>query len=487
MSDGHTRPIEGGGRAARPFRQRLTLTLGTALGVALLLLGVLVLLGAWALMNYNARLHLGGEVGNIAAHLVHDGEIELDRTPWDEPHHRFTEPHVDPHFVQVFDAKGRPLRSSANVTRLGDDFPARRLPITDDDLSIGPLRTFEAGGTRLYHLTTPLTDRRGQRLGYLQLSRYEPGVGSMMRRLGLGLGVGYVVALTILLGLLWTVGSRVVRPLEAMTASARQLSPERLDQRVPIPPDADRETTELGLALNDALDRLERAFDEVQRFTTDAAHELQTPLTVLLGHIQVALRRERTPESYRETLHVLHDEADDLIRTVRGLLSLARLEGPPRPLEETDLGQIAREEAEAARPRAEAKGLTLTIDAPVESPVMGDPALLRDAVRNLLDNAVKYTDAGEVRLLVQCRDGQVAITVEDTGPGIDPAHLPHIMGRFWRADTVQHLPGSGLGLSLVERVAAHHGGQFRVDSDPGIGTSAVLSLPRKVDDHSVVS
>ena len=478
MNDRPTRPMERGGRAARPFRQRLTLTLGLAIGVALLLLDVMVLFGAWAMMNYNARLHLGGEVSNIATHLVYEGELDLSRTPWDEPHHRFTEPHIDPHFVQVFDVKGRPLRSSANVTRLGEDFPARRLPVTDDDLAIGPLRKFDAGGTRLYHLTTPLTDRRGQRLGYLQLSRYEPGIGRMIRRLGLGLGVGYVAVLTALLGLLWTVGSRVIRPLEAMTSSARQLSPERLDQRVPIPGDADRETTELGLALNDALDRLEGAFDEVRRFTTDAAHELQTPLTVLLGHIEVALRRERTPESYRETLHVLHCEADDLIRTVRGLLSLARVEGTPRPLEATDLGQIAREEAEAARPRAEAKGLTLTIDTPAASHVMGDPALLRDAVRNLLDNAVKYTDAGDVRIRVQSQDGHVLITVEDTGIGIDPAHLPHIMGRFWRADTVQHLPGSGLGLSLVERVAAYHGGLFRVDSHPGMGTSAVLSLPK---------
>ena len=464
-------------RDAPSFRRRLTLTLGLALGFALLLLGVSVLLGAWALMNYNARVHLGGEVSNIAAHLVYEGEIELDRTPWGEPHHRFTEPHIDPHFVQVFDAEGRPLRSSANVARLGGDFPARRLPVTDGDLAIGPLRTFEAGGTRLYHLTTPLADRRGRRLGYLQLSRYEPGVGAMIRRLGLGLGVGYVAALAALLGLLWTVGSRVVRPLEAMTASARRLSPERLDQRVPIPAGSDRETAELGLALNDALDRLERAFDEVRRFTADAAHELQTPLTVLLGHIEVALRRERTPEAYRETLHVLHGEADDLIRTVRGLLSLARLEVAPRAPEEVDLGLIAREETEALRPRAEAKGLPVALDAPADGRVMGDPVLLRDAVRNLLDNAVKYTEAGGIRVGVHRHDGEVTLTVEDTGVGIAPEHLDRVTSRFWRAADVQHLPGSGLGLSLVEQVATYHGGRFRVISTLGAGTRAALSLP----------
>lgn len=477
MTDGSAESGVVRSRAARPFRRRLTLTFGLALGAALLLLSALVLLGAWALMNYNARVHLGGEVSNIAAHLVHEGRVRLDRTPWDEPHHRFTERHVDPHFVQVFDAEGRPLRSSANVTRLGEDFPARRLPVTDEDLAIGPLRTFEAGGTRLYHLTTPLTNRQGRRLGYLQLSRYEPGVGTMLRRLALGLGVGYVTALAALLALLWVVGGRIVRPLEAMTASARSLAPERLSQRVPVPPDADRETAELGRALNDALGRLERAFDEVRRFTADAAHELQTPLTVLQGHVEVALRRERSPEVYRETLHVLKDEIEALVRTVRGLLTLARTEGTPLPPERVALDQIAREEAEAARPRAEAKGLALTAQTNGAADIEGYPALLREAVRNLLDNAVKYTEEGEVRVIVQRVDEGVSLAVEDTGIGIAPEHLPLVTGRFWRSDGVQHLPGSGLGLSLVEQVAAHHGGRLDIRSTPGGGTRAEVVLP----------
>lgn len=462
---------------ASSFRRRLTLTLGSALALALAAFGGLVLLGAWAFMTYSARAHLTSEVGNIAAHVVHAGRLDLDAPPWDEPHHRFTEPHIDPHFVQVFDAEGRPLRSSANVARLGDGFPARLLPVTGTAAGLEPLRTFEAGGVRFYHLTTPLTAPRGRVLGYLQVSRYEPKIGAMLGRLGFGLAVGYVVALAGLVALLWTVGGRVVRPLEAMTASARALSPERLSQRVPVPPDADRETAELGRALNDALGRLERAFGEVRRFTADAAHELQTPLTVLLGHVDVALRRERSPEAYRETLHVLRDEAEEMVRTVRGLLTLARLEGAAHPPEPVDVGRIARDEADAARSRAEAKGLTLTVAADAPTGVTGHPALLREAVRNLLDNAVKYTDRGEVRVRVTRRDGHVALVVEDTGVGIAPEHLPHVTGRFWRADGVQHLPGSGLGLSLVEQVAAHHGGALHVRSEPGIGTHAELVLP----------
>lgn len=462
---------------APSFRRRLTLTLGLGLGVALALFGGLVLLGAWAFMTYGARAHLASEVNNIAAQVVHAGRLDLDAPPWDEPHHRFTEAHIDPHFVQVFDAEGRPLRSSANVARLGADFPARLLAVTGIDPGVEPLRTFETGGTRFYHLTTPLATRRGRVLGYLQVARYAPPIPAMLGRLGLGLAVGYVVALAGLVALLWAVGGHIVRPLEAMTASARQLSPERLDQRVPIPANADRETAELGRALNDALGRLESSFDEVRRFTADAAHELQTPLTVLTGHIEVALRRERSPDAYRETLSLLRDEADEMVRMVRGLLSLARLEGSSHTAERVNLSRIAQEEAEAVRPRAEAKGLALAIETESDANVIGYPALLRDAVRNLLDNAVKYTDTGEVRLHVRRDDDSIVLSVEDTGSGIVADHLPHVTRRFWRADAVQHLPGSGLGLALVEQVAAHHDGRFRIDSELGAGTQAEVRLP----------
>ena len=464
-------------RPRRPFRLRLTKSLGWALGTSFFLLGVLFLIGAWGFMNYGALTHLSSELNNYATILVIADTLDLEAPPWEEPHHLLTTPRIDPHFIQIFDNNDQPLRSSTNVAHFDGAFPAQRLPVTDDDLRIRPLRTFSVNDHRLYHLTTSLKTSEGATLGYLQIARYEPGIGTMLGRLSLGIIVGYAFLLTALLVLLWSVGGRVIRPLQAITSRAQNLSPKRLDERVAIPDNADCETAQLGSAINDALSRMQGAFEEVGQFTADAAHELQTPLTVILGHIEVGLRHEREPAAYQETLRVLQRETEELIHTVHGLLSLARLEGSPELRQPVALNFIVREEVEAAQRQVEEKDLTLTIEAEANARVLGHPALIREAVRNLIDNAVKYTNAGSISVSVGTQGKQIELVVDDTGIGIASENISRATARFWRADNVQHLPGSGLGLSLVEHVAAHYGGRFSIRSTPGVGTRTELLLP----------
>ena len=244
-----------------------------------------------------------------------------------------------------------------------------------------------------------------------------------------------------------------------------------------MPPRADGETAALADALNGALARLDDAFSETQRFTANAAHELQTPLTVLRGTVDVALRRDRAPEAYRATLAVLRDEVDGMVRTVRGLLALARLDGGDAlATEPVDLAAIAEAEAEAVRPLADARGLALDVEAR-PAVARAHPDLVRDVVRNLLDNAVKYTPRGGVTVRVSQDGGRVRLVVSDTGPGIAPAHRARVTDRFWRADDVQHLPGSGLGLALVARITARLGGELAVGESASGGTRVEVVLP----------
>jgi signal transduction histidine kinase len=461
-----------------PFRRRLLVALGLALGLALAALGTLVWLGAYASLTFRARALVEAEAREVASHVVRpDGRLDVDAYPWGQPHHRFLEPHIDPYFLRIFDVGGRVLRASENVALLGGPLPAPRP--ADDGGPLRPLHTFAVGPRRLYAVAHPLLGPDGTPVGMVQVARYDPSLDRQLFRIGLGLGTGFLLVWAALLGLVWAVAGRAVRPLEAITASARALSPEHLEGRVPVPPGADRETAELAEALNAALGRIEEAFREVRRFTADAAHELQTPLTVLLGHVDVALRRERDPAAYRDTLRLLRDEVERLAQTVRGLLTLARLDQSREalPVEPVDLRRLVEGEVEAMRPAAEARGLALRYAAYAPGTVMGHAPLLREVARNLLDNAVKYTEAGEVAVRVEEAGGEARLVVADTGPGIAAEDLPNVTARFHRARAAQHVPGSGLGLALVEQVVRHHGGRLDIASAPGRGTTITVVLP----------
>ena len=217
------------------------------------------------------------------------------------------------------------------------------------------------------------------------------------------------------------------------------------------------------------------------RFTANAAHELQTPLTVLRGHVDVALRRPRTAEAYRQTLALLGREIDTLSRMVRSLLVLARLDRDARhlPAGPVDLAALVRTEMSPYAAQAKAQGLDVHQDLPAEAWVCGQPDLLREVVVNLLDNAIKYTHQGQLAVAVTDAPAEVVLAIRDTGIGMEAAEAAHATDRFFRAASASRLdvPGSGLGLALVSQIVARHGGHLRIDSAPGRGTCVQVILP----------
>src|SRR5690606_4796378 len=211
-----------------PFRRRLLVALRLALGLALAALGMAAWLGAYASLTFRARAVVEAEAHEVASHVVlPDGHIDVDAYPWGQPHHRFLDPHIDPYFLRIFDGEGRLLRASENVALLGAPLPAPQ--VTDGGGLLRPLDTFRVGPRRLYAVTHPLVGPDGAPLGTVQVARYDPHLGPQLFRIGLGLGTGFLLVWAALLGLVWAVGGRVVRPLEAITTRARALSPEHLE------------------------------------------------------------------------------------------------------------------------------------------------------------------------------------------------------------------------------------------------------------------
>jgi heavy metal sensor kinase len=275
----------------------------------------------------------------------------------------------------------------------------------------------------------------------------------------------------------WLV-TRAIRPVEDISATAAKIATGDLSQRIGAT-DAESELGQLTTVLNSTFARLETSFAQQARFTADAAHELRTPVTVLLTQTQSALAHERPAEEYRETVEACQRAAQRMRRLIESLLELARLDAGQEPLrrEECDLARIAPDGLELIRPLASARGIHIHTDL---SPAVchGDADRLAQVVTNLLSNAIDYNhDGGEVRVTTQRTNGTATLTVNNTGPGISAEDLPHIFERFHRADKARTAGHSGLGLAIVQAIVLAHGGEIEVRSEPDAGATFTVRLP----------
>jgi heavy metal sensor kinase len=271
--------------------------------------------------------------------------------------------------------------------------------------------------------------------------------------------------------------ARTLAPIDEITKAAQQISTEDLSARLSLPDTGD-EVSRLATTFNNMLDRLERGFKRERQFTADASHELRTPLTAMQAILNIVREGDRPVQEYRQALDDLTDEADHLRSLVENLLSLARGDGGLifKP-EEIDLPILLSDVSDSLRPLAQSKGLKLCCDFPTELIVHGDMDLLIRLFVNLLDNAIKYTDRGSIRLTARQDDTIVYVDITDTGVGIPANHLAHIFERFYRVETARSSGGSGLGLAIARQIVKAHRGDLEVSSTPGVGTTFTVKLP----------
>jgi signal transduction histidine kinase len=233
---------------------------------------------------------------------------------------------------------------------------------------------------------------------------------------------------------------------------------------------------------------VEHTIEYMQRFMADAAHELRTPITVLRSRAEVALQQPRDREVYVSALGGIEAEAQRLGRIVEDLFTLARADAGETTLvrQRVYLDDLALESAEAARAVAETRRVALRVAEFEEAAVDGDPGRLRQLIMILLDNALKFTQAGgEVCIRVGVVAGQPTVVVEDTGIGIGTDQMPHIFERFYRGDPartrgqdgVRGSEGAGLGLAIARWIADQHGAQIGVSSTPSVGTKVEVRFP----------
>ena len=269
----------------------------------------------------------------------------------------------------------------------------------------------------------------------------------------------------------------LTRPLRELTQATRAVSQGDLSQEVPVR--SQDELGELARAFNQMSHDLARGQNQRRQMTADIAHELRTPLSLILGYAE-ALRDGALPAT-TESHTIIHDEAVRLTRLVDDLRALSLAEAGELPLlrRATAVAPLLEQLAAAHQPRAQQQAISLQTDLPADlPPITADPDRLKQVIANLLDNALRHTpEGGQITLSARQNGPELAIAVRDSGPGIAPEDLPRVFDRFYRADKSRTRGGSGLGLAIARSIAQAHGGRLTVDSQPGQGATFTLWLP----------
>jgi heavy metal sensor kinase len=315
----------------------------------------------------------------------------------------------------------------------------------------------------------------------IRVARSEDGVRHELAELLAGMGLGLPAAVLLAGFGGFFLAGRALKPVGQMAARAETITAERLGERLPVE-NPDDELGRLGTVFNETLARLERSFETLRRFTADAAHELRTPLTALRSVGEVSLREGQANEGSREVLGSMLEEVDRLTRLVDTLLTLSRSDRGQVEIrrERLDLKGFARETAEYLEVLAEEKGQRIVLEGDSEVYAHADPRLLRQAVLNILDNAIRYSpERVPIRVAARRQAGAATLEVTDQGPGIAPEHQERIFERFYRVDTARsrETGGAGLGLSIAQWAVRANGGTIEVESQVGAGSCFRICLP----------
>ncbi|GAC1638682.1 MAG: ATP-binding protein [Candidatus Acidiferrum sp.] len=392
----------------------------------------------------------------------------------------------------VFDAQGAPILSSPVSPVLLESEVLRYNDLHDRATSNSsrgkPFRTLVASG-HLYRGYSRSFTAEGKTYVVVALQSMHREQEFME---ALGRTYALVIPLAVLLAALggYFLARRSLLPVAAMSSQAEQISAKNLDERLAVENKSD-ELGRLAASFNRLLDRLDQSFQLQRRFVADASHELRTPVAILSGEAEVALsRQDRSPEEYRESLTILHNEALRLKKIIEDLFTLTRADIGQLPLSKSDfyLDELVADCVRTCRTLAQAKQIALQCNATSEMLIHADEALVRRMLMNLLDNGIKYTPTGGSVAIAAERSGdRYLIAVTDTGPGI-PQELQHrVFERFFRAEKARTSSdaangGAGLGLAICRWIAEAHQGTLELTRSDAKGSTFTISLPAPPSD-----
>jgi len=401
---------------------------------------------------------------------IQDGQISLaDVTPDNPSIDNLQQRELT---TRILSLDGKILQSSGPYQNLKVDLSNIH---TTGDTGFSTFTPNNADSIRVY--TAPITDHQ-KILGVVQAMQSLGTLNDTLNQLVFVLWVSIPLLLVVSALSGYYLAARALSPIDKITRTARQISTEDLSARLNFQGNDD-EIGRLATTFDKMLARLEEGFKREHQFTADASHELRTPLAAMQTILNVTREKHRSLDEYELAMDDLLEETDRLRSLTEGLLFIARGDLQHKITQEKlNLTDLLSDVCDSMQPMAEVKGLLLNKDIQKDLWIRGDSDSLIRLYVNLLDNAIKYTDAGTLSVrAMQKAENSVMVQVVDSGRGIPPEQITHIFERFYRADPSRSSQGFGLGLAIVKGIVQDHEGIIEVSSKVGVGTTFSIHMP----------
>src|SRR5450631_929990 len=461
----------------RSLRFRITAWYAGLLAGALLIFGVSVYLGLERYLYWDLQRTLGSDCRTIATQLL--AQHPFKRTDWLE--NEITEayaPEANSHFIRVMEEGVGVLYISG--TPKDGAFDPSEVPLPNEEEKTRSRKIGLGGGRQLLIDSLQSTAPDGSKFVI------ESGVPYHQIEVVLhGLLVTFAIYMPFIISLAVVSGywlmRRSLQPVDEITKRAEGITSTNLSERLPVIRTGD-ELERLSVSLNRMIERLDQAFQHINRFSADASHELRTPLTILQLELEGIAQSHRLNPSLTDQIGSALEETHRMSHIVENLLAISRLDAGEVKMDKTriDLGELVASTAQEMALLADEKSIRLVSDGSAGIHVEGDRTRLQQVIVNLIDNAIKYTQVGgKIEVSVGKEGNTAVLEVSDNGPGIPPECLPHVFERFYRADKARSRAsgGAGLGLSIVKSICAAHSAEVKVSSREGRGSCFRVELP----------
>jgi heavy metal sensor kinase len=461
----------------RSLRFRMTAWYASLLSGTLLLFGASVYVGLERYLDWTLQRTLASECRTIATELL--SQLPGKRPDWLETEiNEAYAPEVNGRFIRV-------VRAGAGIVYLSGApkdgaFDPSLVPAPDGKEGDGSRKIRFQRGRELLINALSFTTADGSRYLVETGAPYQQ-IQIVLHGLLLTLAIYMPFVVSIAVGGGYWLMRRSLQPVDEITKRAEGITSTNLSQRLPVIRTGD-ELERLSISLNRMIERLDDAFQHVNRFSADASHELRTPLTILQLELEGIVHNHRLNPALADQIGSALEETHRMSRIVESLLAISRLDAGEVKMDKVrlDLSELAASTAEEMRLLAEEKSIRLRSHLDGAVYVEGDRTRLQQVIVNLIDNAIKYTPhGGEIEIGVRADVNAAVLEVSDNGAGIPDYALPHVFERFYRADKARSRAsgGTGLGLSIVKAICAAHGAEIRIWSQEGQGSRFTVELP----------